>query len=452
MRRRLTDLAEGAILRAAGGARVPLPGAKDPLDARSNADADYDLVIQGGRVLDPAQGIDTVLDVGIRSGRVAGLEPRIEAPPGVRTIDARGRLVSPGLIDHHVHCFEHFTDFGVDPDAAGKRMGVVAVVEQGTVGAATFPGFKQFIVNRAETDVFCYLSVHVAGDPKGGHWEFHGPGSADVRRTVKTCLENRDIIRGIKSHAEVGLYSRWGNKPLALAKAAATDAGLPLAAHIGHLFMSSKTSDSPDDALRDLLQLLDEGDILVHPFTNNPGGILDTNGRVKPEVRDAYDRGVLFDVAHGVHFDVDIARRALEEGLKPHIISSDIHHEVHGEVSIRWGERHLAYTLWGAIAKMIALGLTIPEVVTMTTVAPSAVLRQQDRFGSLTLGMPAHVAILELQSGEWVFRGWRGDRVRASLRLVPRLLVKGTRVYEYGENTAFDMVDPAALTTSQMRH
>jgi len=448
--RHLTDSAGGAILRAAGGEGVTLAGAKEPLDACSNADADYDLVIQGGRVLDPAQGIDAVLDVGVRGGCVAALEPRIDARLGVRTINARGRLVSPGLIDHHVHCFEHFTDFGVDPDAVGKRMGVVAVVEQGTVGAATFPGFKNFVVNRAETDVFCYLSAHVAGDPKGGHWEFHGPSSADVRRTVKTCLENRDIIRGIKSHAELGLYSRWGNKPLALAKAAATDAGLPLAAHIGHLFTSPKaSSDSPDEALRDLLQLLDEGDILVHPFTNNPGGILDLNGRVKPEVREAYDRGVLFDVAHGVHFDVDIARRALDEGFKPHIISSDIHHEVHGEV---WGERHLAYTLWGVIAKMMALGLTVTEVVTMTTVTPSTVLGQQDRFGSLALGMPAHVAVLELQSGEWSFRGWRGDRVRATRRLLPRLVVKGARVHECEEDTAFDMVDARALTTSRLRH
>src|SRR5207253_1711016 len=163
-------------------------------------------------------------------------------------------------------------------------------------------------------------------------------------------------------------------------------------------------------------------------------GILDLNGRVKPEVREAYDRGVLFDVAHGVHFDVDIARRALDEGFKPHIISSDIHHEVHGEVFIRWGERHLAYTLWGVIAKMMALGLTVQEVVAMTTVAPSTVLRQRHRFGSLGLGMPAYIAVLELQSGDWSFRGWRGDRVRATRRLLPRLVVKGRRVHEFEQD------------------
>jgi dihydroorotase len=405
-------------------------------------DADYDLVIQAGRVLDPAQGIDTVLDVAVRNGRIAAVEPRIEARPNVRTIDAQGKVVTPGLIDHHLHCFEHFTDFGVDPDVAGKGMGVAAVVEQGTVGAATFPAFKKFVVNRAETTVFCYLSVHVAGDPKGGHWEFHGPGSADVRRTVKACVEHRDIIRGIKAHAEIGLYSRWGDRPLALAKAAAVEAALPLAAHIGHLFTTSKTSaGSPDDALRAFLPWLDAGDILVHPFTGNPGGILEPTGRVRPDVRDAYERGVLFDLAHGAHFDVDIARRALDQGFKPHIISSDIHHEVHGEVAIRWGERHLAYTLWGAMAKMMAIGLTVPEVIAMTSVAPAAVLGQQHRFGSLRVGMPAHAAVLELQTGDWSFRGWRGDRVRATCRLVPRVMVTEGRIHEFAHDAAFDMVE-----------
>lgn len=405
-------------------------------------DPDYDLVIQGGRVLDPSRGIDAVQDVAVRGGRIAAIEPRIEALPRARTINAQGKLVTPGVIDHHIHCFEHFTDFGVDPDVAGKDMGVVAVVEQGTVGAATFPGFKKFVVDRAETTVFCYVSVHVAGDPKGGHWEFHGPGSADVRRTVKACVEHPDIIRGIKAHAEIGLYSRWGDKPLALAKAAAVEAALPLAAHIGHLFRSSKTSsESPDDALRAFLPWLDAGDILVHPFTSNPGGILEPSGRVKPEIREVYERGVLFDLAHGAHFDVDVARRALDQGFKPHIISSDIHHEVHGDVAIRWGERHLAYTLWGAMAKMMALGLTVQEVIAMASVAPATVLGQQHRFGSLRVGMPAHVAVLELQSGDWSFRGWRGDRVRATRRLLPRVAITEGCIHEFTRDAAFDMVD-----------
>jgi dihydroorotase len=408
----------------------------------SGAAGDHHLIVRGGRVIDPVQGLNAVLDVAVRDHRIAALAPHIPISPRARVLDAEGCLVTPAIIDHHVHCFEHVTDMGVHPDHVGVDQGVSAVVEQGTVGAATFAAFRHFIVRPSKTDVLCYLSVHVAGDPKGGQHDLHSPDTANVKRTVKTCRDYPEIVRGIKAHAELGLYSRWGTKPLALAKLAAMEAGVPLAAHIGNLFKASRAgAGSPDDALRDSLTLLDPGDILVHPYTNNPGGLLDEDSKVKPEVRDAYERGVLLDLAHGTHFNLETARRAFDQGLRPHIISSDAHHEVHGEVRIAWGTRHLTYTLWGAMAKMMALGLTVEDVVTMTTATPAAVLGQQDRRGSLRPGMPADISVLRLHTGDWLLRDGRGHAIRADRCLLPRFLVRRGTVHEIASDLAFDLVE-----------
>jgi dihydroorotase len=391
----------------------------------------YDVVVQGGRVIDQAQGIDGVRDVGIRDGRVAAMEPRIEAGPNVRTVDARGKLVTPGVIDHHVHCFDHFTDFGIGPDRVGMDMGIVAVVDQGTVGNSTFYGFKNFVVKRATTDVFCYLAINMGGDPQGRLLDFHGPETVNAKGTIKVCLENRDIIRGIKAHAELGVYSHWGTQTLEMAKEVAKAVDLPVEVHVGTLFPPAKgTTISPDEVLKACLPLLEKGDILIHPFTGNPGGILDKDGTIKPEVRDAYDRGVIFDVAHGSHFNLNVARKALEQGIKPQIISSDSHHEVHADIFIPWGEKHLVYSFWGTIAKLMALGLTVEDVIPMITSNPAAQLRLTDRFGNLRVGMPADVSVIEVETGQWTLKDARGNSIAVNRRLVPRATLKHGKIHE----------------------
>ena len=401
----------------------------------------YDLVIQGGRVIDPAQGIDGSFDVGIRDARIASVQPRIDVPPNTRTIDARGKLVTPGVIDHHVHCFDYFTDFGIDPDRVGMEMGIVAVVDQGTVGSSTFYGFRNFVVKRALTDVFCYLAINMGGDPQGRLLDFHGPGTVNIKGTIKVCLENRDVVRGIKAHAELGVFSHWGAKTLDMAKEAAAAADLPVEVHVGTLFQPAKgTSIAPDDVLKAMVPLLDKGDILIHPYTGNPGGVLDKEGKVKPEVREAYERGVLFDVAHGTHFNLDVARKALDQGFKPHIISSDSHHEFHGDVFIPWGEKHLVYSFWGTIAKLMALGLTVEEVIEMITRNPAVQLRQEDRLGSLGPGMPADVSVLEVENGDWTMKDARANSIAVSRRLVPRLAIKHGKVHEVSAERIPDFV------------
>ena len=391
----------------------------------------YDLVVQGGRVMDPAQGIDGLFDVGISNARITAVQPRIPVSPNIRTLDATGKLVTPGVIDHHVHCFDYFTDFGIDPDQVGLDMGIVAVVDQGTVGNSTFYGFRNYVVKRALTDVYCYLAINMGGDPQGRLIDFHGPGTVNMKGTIKVCLENRDVVRGIKAHAELGVFSNWGTQTLEMAKEAGRAVDLPVEVHVGTLFPPAKgTTVAPDEVLTAMLPLLEKRDILIHPYTGNPGGILDKRGTVKPEVRDAYDRGVIFDVAHGSHFNLDVARKALDQGIRPHIISSDSHHEVHADLFIPWGKRHLVYSFWGTIAKLMALGLTVEDVVEMITKAPAAQLRLEDRLGSLASGMPANVSILEVENGDWSMKDARGNSISVQRRMVPRVAIKGGKVYE----------------------
>jgi dihydroorotase len=216
-----------------------------------------------------------------------------------------------------------------------------------------------------------------------------------------------------------------------MAKEIARTLELPLEVHVGTLFPPAKgTTVDPDEVLRVMLPFLDRGDILIHPFTGNPGGILDKSGKVKPEVRDAYERGVLFDVAHGTHFNLEVARKALDQGMVPQIISSDEHHEVHADVFVPWGQKHLVYSFWGTIAKMMALGMTVEQVVERITVTPARQLKIEDRYGSLRAGMPADVSILEVENGDWAMKDARGNTIRVSQRLVPRLTLKRGRVYE----------------------
>ena len=158
-------------------------------------------------------------------------------------------------------------------------------------------------------------------------------------------------------------------------------------------------------------------------------------------VRDASAGGVLFDLAHGTHFNLETARRAFDEGLTPHIISSDAHHEVHGERRVAWGTRHLTYTLWGAIAKMMALGMTVEDVVRMTTSTPARVLRQEDRRGSLRVGMPADISVLRLHTGAWLLRDGRGHTIRADRCLLPRHLIRPGPVHQVTDDIPVDLAE-----------
>src|SRR5579863_10021676 len=288
----------------------------------------YDAVIKGGRVIDPANDVDGVFDIGIRKGRIAAFAPTLEHGPATRVIDARGLIVTPGLIDTHAHVYEHVSgDFGLNPDLVGIRSGVTTVVDQGGPSALTFDGFRKFIVENARTRVLAFVSAYLAGGLLGHRYvDLYGPTGINVKAIVKTARDNSDLVRGIKAHAEPGGYSRWGMASLKLAKEASRELQLPVYVHLGTLWPEAHGS-AVDAAqiIDEVVPLLDAGDILAHPFTRFPSGFVAADGSIHPLIREALAKGVRIDVGRGAHFSFRNAELVLAAGILPFTLGADLH-------------------------------------------------------------------------------------------------------------------------------
>jgi dihydroorotase len=405
----------------------------------------YDLLITGGRLFDPGAGIDAVGDLAIAGGKIVALGPKvagIEAPEARETVRADGWLVTPGLIDLHVHAFEYATDYGVPPDAVGVRSGVTTVVDQGSVGHLNLPAFRKFIIEGAATETLLFLGVGAAGTPKGATLAaLHTPETVEVELTIEAIARNRDVVRGIKAHAEMGGMARWGTDVLALARRVADAADVPMYVHTGLLFDPGDHPLPPAEAvLARALPFVRAGDILCHCFTIQPGGILGSDGSVQPVVKEALARGVRLDVAHGAHFSFAVAERVLADGVRPYVVSSDVHADFN-----RPHSRQAYYGLTETMSKLLALGMSLYEVVEMATSHPAAVLGEEARLGSLRPGHQADVSLLALEEGEHVFPDMAGEARTSRVRLVPRLTVKAGRVHPIGQETEVFPATAAAL-------
>ena len=195
----------------------------------------YDLLLRGGRVICPASRIDGIRDVAVRDGRIAAVEEAILPSAAAEVIDVAGKLVLPGMIDTHAHVYQYVTGrFGLNPDMVGVRSGVTTVVDQGGPSCMTLPGFRHFIVERSETQVLAFLSAYLVGGLEGHFYpNLYSPDGVDIDATVKSATENRDLVRGIKGHAEIGGFARWGIKVMEMAAEISRRADLPLYVHFG---------------------------------------------------------------------------------------------------------------------------------------------------------------------------------------------------------------------------
>jgi dihydroorotase len=403
----------------------------------------YDMVLRGGRVIDPAQGVDSVCDIAMYEGRIAAVGPNISGSAAHDVLDVSGKLVLPGLIDTHAHVYQYVTGrFGLSADLVGVHSGVTTLVDQGGPSCMTLPGFRTFIVEPAQSRVYTFLSAYLVGGLEGHAYpSLYRPDCMDVEATVRVAQANADLVKGIKAHAELGGFARWGLEVMQQAARIGQEANLPLYIHFGQLWPLPDTganSMDADDILPQVVEILKPGDILAHPFTRHPGGFVNRNGRVHPIVRDALARGLWVDVGHGSHFSFKMARIALDAGIVPHTLGADMHgYNTHvpkppGTPEAHPDEEHMffgqmRFSLVSTMTTLMACGLTLEQVVPMVTSNPAKMLRLEDEIGTLRPGMVADVSVLYDERGRWVLRDNEGTEVRTERLLRPAFCLRAGR-------------------------
>lgn len=398
----------------------------------------YDLVLKGGRVIDPASGTDAIMDVAVSDGRIAAIEASISPERAGEAVSVAGKLVLPGLIDTHAHIFQHVTGkFGLNPDAVGVRSGVTTLVDQGGPSCMTFPAFREFIVKPSASRVLCFISCYLVGGLEGHLYpDLYGPHGVNIDHTSKSAVENGDLARGIKAHSEIGGASRWGLEVIKLGKQIARNTNLPLYIHLGQLWPTKESATiSGDEVVRALAPLMEEGDILAHPFTRHPGGFVsEETGEVHPVVFEALERGVRVDVGHGSHFSFEMAKRVLAAGITPHTLGADLHglNVRTAQTDFSAGERESSpffgvapFSLTIAMTELLALGMDLNAVVETVTTNPAKMLRLEDEIGALAVGRVADVSVIDPLSGRFRLTDNVGAEAFCDTLLQPVFCLRG---------------------------
>lgn len=349
----------------------------------SDQERGYDLIITGGDVIDPATGTAGRFDVAVQDGRIAAVAESIPAAGAARVIDATGQLVTPGLIDLHTHVYWGATYWGIEADPVAARSGVTTWLDVGSAGAYSFPGFREYIVNRNRVRTYALLNLSSIG-LIAPSWELANPDYWDIGLAAEVVERNRDIILGIKARIDCNTTRGVGITPLERARELADRVGLPLMTHIGN----------GPPSIDEVLALLRPGDILTHCCTGGDMRVLGDDGHVLPELRRLHDAGVVLDVGHGTgSFAYATAEAMLADGLKPDVISSDIH-----QMAIQGPMFDLPTTL----SKFLNLGMSLEEVIACATVNAARAVGL-DGAGTLAPGSPADIAIFTLEEGDYWF-------------------------------------------------
>jgi dihydroorotase len=387
----------------------------------TTASPTYDLLLKGGTLLDPAQGIHDRRDVAFQEGKVAEVSERIDPQSAANVVDVSGKLVTPGLIDLHGHFYHGGTGSAVHADQNCLSAGVTTGVDAGSSGFLNYGAMKDYVFPAHKTRLLAFIHIGAVGLAAnrilGGG--LHDMRIIDVDRTADAIKSNPGFFLGVKVRMHIDAVAHWNaHTAMKLARAAADQAGARLMVHV---------SGTPIP-LPDILELLRPGDISTHAFNGNPESILDRSGKVRPEVRSAADRGVIMDVGHaGVHCDVEVVKAAMEQGLFPDTISTDIHIPPPGRK---------VYLMNDLVSKFHALGMSLEHAVAASTIKPAKVLGLQDQIGSLAPGMSGDAAVYDLREGRFVWHDMGGHNVDGKVRLDTFLTVRnGSVVWREGRLT-----------------
>jgi dihydroorotase len=411
----------------------------------------YDVLLRGGHVICPASGINGVMDVAVRDGKIAAVQKDILPATAKETIDLRGRIVLPGLIDTHAHVYRYVSGrFGLDADLVGVHSGVTTLIDQGGPSCMTLPGFRHFVAETAKSRVYAFLSSYLVGGLEGHLYpNLYSPDCINVQATVDAAKANLDIVRGIKGHAEIGGFARWGIKVLQLSAEIGRKTNLPVYVHFGQLWGLPRSGANGEDSETIIERVIPElrpGDILAHPFTRHPGGFINREGQVHEVIKAALDHGLKVDVGHGSHFSYRLAKIALAAGIVPDTLGADMHGyntyvppppgtpAEHADDEAHPFAGQAKFSLTQAMSSMLALGLTLEQVVPMVTVNAAKMIGKQDEIGSLKPGVVADVSVLSDQRGKFLLQDNEKNQVVAERLLQPLFCLREGKRYEANAN------------------
>ncbi len=354
--------------------------------------ASYDLLIAGGRVIDPGQNLSAVRDVAILHGRVTRIAQNIPHAQARSVFDATDKIVTPGLIDVHSHVYEYGTPLGVNSDRVGIEAGVTTIVDCGSTGAPMFPGFRKFVIEGARTRIYALLNISTAGCCTDEI--YLDPRLIDVSAAREVIEEHRDLILGLKVRVRGRREDLEHDiSVMTTARELADEMGIPIMMH---------WSTEPD-----LLAIMKRGDILTHPFNPPSRNYANVFGsgttqadQVLPQILELKDRGIYTDGQLGTtHHAWEVSEKAARQGWFPDAISTDVARNPDGTPA----------SVLLPMSQYLHLGLSLEQVIECVTATPAAMLNYPEKIGSLEPGSPADVAILDLEQGRFTFADGRRD-------------------------------------------
>jgi len=373
----------------------------------------YDLLLTDGEVLDPAAGLKGRMDVGIAGGKIVAVAPGLPRDQARRTLSAKGRLVTPGLVDIHAHVFVNAHDMGGRTDHFCRQSGVTTLFDAGSTGSANFAGLRHVLDTAVHTRVRAFVNlsaIGITGTSRGGELS-HFP-YADPEGCARTISENPDLAIGVKLRYGPNLVWEYTTEPVKLARKTAAMCGVPLMIHI---------TDLPIP-LPEILAEMAPGDIITHCYHGRAHGIMGQEKQfLLKEVVEAQRHGIIFDCAHGRnHFSFRMIEKALDQGFLPDTISTDL--------TTTSASNGPVWDLPTTMSKLLHFGMSLDDLVARATGAPAKILGYEGTVGTLKPGANADVAVLELRDGNFELKDSEGSTVTAKRRLIAQLTLRDGRV------------------------
>jgi dihydroorotase len=374
----------------------------------------FDLLLTGGTVLNPASKVRQEFDVGITEGRIAAIQSKLPRENAKRILDVHGCYVTPGLIDFHVHSYWGVNPYGFNADAICLASGVTTAMDAGSAGPVNFLGFKKLVHESSKTRMLAFVAIAqhgVLNDPG----ELQNLRFADPQAAAGSVAESPNVGIGIKVRLHKKGVGDNGREALRLAIQAGDACRSPVMVHVGDTGIS----------MEEIVDTLRAGDVVTHCYTPQKPSIVDPSGHLLVAARKAQERGVIFDVGHASgHFDFNLVRRAMDDGLLPNVISSDLHGRMQQPGFGIVGD------LPTTLTKFLALGLTLDQIIAMCTINPASVIGWQDRLGNLEVGRDADIAVLQIVNEVTKLRDSVGGEMTAEQRIAARWTIRRGEVFQ----------------------